>query len=154
MTTNPTAIAPLSLIQALHQRWEATQREGTAIENAQIATNNDVARDGRLDRASRANEADGDTLRYAILTQVPDGKTDLLILTYHVRLEHDFQANIVSPFGRTDPRPGILSNAIDAMLDFIARDFGINLQAIGPQMQDGCATVSHARRYRTGETEV
>ena len=153
MTITTAAAAP-SLIQSLHARFEAVQLECRAIEQAQHAEDpNDYLERGKLDRASSASAAEEDALRYAILTQVPDSWKDGLILAYHVRIEQDLQANIAETFAASDPRPRILSNAIDTLLDFMCCETNLDHAEVGAEFQQAAVDVFYARRYRTGLME-
>jgi hypothetical protein len=141
-------------MQALHARFEAIQRERKAIEQAQYAEDpNDHAKCGKLERANNACDAGENAVRYAILTQAPREWKDGLILAYHVRTEQDFQASIAESFSPIDPRPRILSNAIDALLDFMCCHTDLDHAEVGPEFKQAAVDVFYARRYRTGVVE-
>jgi hypothetical protein len=143
--TAPERTPTPSLIRALHNRFETNQTEFAQIEDA--ATKADSQH-----LAARANELEADTLRLAILTQVPDTWTDAAILQFHIRIEHDLQAMATTP-DCDGERAKALRMAIDTMFDFIASEtnFDLDHEAIGKSFQQACITTHYARRHRTGD---
>jgi hypothetical protein len=151
MTTNTTQTA--SVIRAMHARYEQCSAEYNRIdaEEARLRRGGESLTALHLDTAMHHNRIESDTLRQAILMQVPDSWPDALILQFHVWVEQDAQAAADQV---SEGERNVLSIAMDTLLDFMACEVQADHAEIGNDFQQARNMVHFKRRYRTGEVEA
>lgn len=150
MSTNTPTTAALSTIRVLHARYEENETGYVAIDHADMERAKDAAGQMlgcRYRDALKESSAASEALRLAILFQVPTDRTDALILQYHIRVQHDLNANNSSENPAQDKLA--LDLAIDALFVFMARDLADHAQ-IGTHLAAGVRQASQRRDFRTG----
>ena len=143
----PTAPIPPSPLLAMHARYEAAWEEYNNIDTAQLKLNdrNEAERclKFRYSDALKANNAETDALRLAILYQVPTTWQEALVLQYHVHSTADPHSDL------TDDEKNALEIGLDTLFDFMCDE-------VAHGEDDGIfhraeCIVSDRRRYRTGK---
>lgn len=150
MNTNTPATAALSTIRALHARYEENETAYVAIDRADMEraqAGADQMLGCRYRDAMKESAAASDALRLAVLFQVPTDRSDALILQYHIRCQHDINANSTDEVSDQDKLA--LDLAIDALFDFMARDNADHAQ-IGTHLAAGVRQASQRCAFRTG----
>jgi hypothetical protein len=146
--------AAVSLIAALHARYEATQAEYDAVDRADTVQGK--KRDDKSDAqhyrtALLTSERESDALRNAILYQVPDTWSDALILQFHIVCAYDMYSCATEPNERDNER---LQVAIDTLFDFMCSEVRTETDEIGPGFAYGASRARSLRRLRTGVVEA
>ena len=144
----------VSLIAALHARYEATQTEYAAVAHADMAKSRERenTRDAQhYGTALLTSEHESDALRNAILFQVPDSWSDALILQYHIVCAHDMYAAVMKP---NEADYELLQTAIDTLFDFMCTEVRADAGEIGPAFKYGAERAFSLRRLRTGVVEA
>lgn len=146
---NPT----VSLIAALHERYEATQAECNVVDRAETAARRQSGEDAaeRYRGACKTLVQEADALRDAILCQVPDSWSDALILQFHIVCASDQRVNEDEP---SDASGALLQLAIDTLFDFMCSEVPREAPDIGSAFASEAARISRARRLRTGVVEA
>ena len=146
MSAAITPAAPSPLV-AMHARYEAAWEEYSTIDTAQLKLNdkNETERclKFRYSDALKANNAETDALRLAILYQVPTTWQEALVLQYHVHSTADPHSDL------TDDEKNALEIGLDTLFDFMCDE-------VAHGEDDGIfhraeCIVSDRRRYRTGK---
>ena len=143
----PTAAVATSPLLAMHARYEAAWEEYNTVDTAQLKLNdkNEAERclKFRYSDALKANNAETDALRLAILYQVPTTWQEALVLQYHINSATDLHTLLPEDERRA------LEVASDTLLDFMCDE-------VDHDEEDGIfhrseCIVSDRRRFRTGK---
>lgn len=137
-------------ILAMHARYEAAGQEYNRIDLAATKLGKDEA-DLTLrfhyQKAQRANNAEVDALRQAILYQVPATWPEAMILLFHIHIAFDLTDK------PTEEETAATETAIDTLFDFMCCEVEQDHEQIGSQFQTSANLVFSKRRYRTGTLE-
>lgn len=145
------AVSPRSPILAMHLRYEAAWEEYNAIERSEMElTKDDHAAKLRHEYASKANNAETDALRLAILYQVPDTYAEAMILQYHIVNGYDLTQG-APPTKAESTEAEAVKIAIDTLFDFLACKNNDDHEALGTSFKHSAMRVFRSRRLRTGD---
>lgn len=145
-----------SLILALHARYESAWDEYDRLENASMALKDaeppseEHSRKLRISDGETENQREIDSLRLAILYQVPSTWQEALVLAKHVHSA--FAITDSFDTDHNDPERRAFETGLGTLLDFM---FGeIDHEGIGGyQMEASERIVRDRRRFRTAELE-
>jgi hypothetical protein len=141
----------VSLIAALHARYEATQTEYSAVELADTPRAKGSPDAQHFGTALTTLEREADALRDVILYQVPDTWSDALILQFHIACAYDMHSCASKPNERDNER---LQVAIDTLFDFMCTEVRAEADQIGHGFAYGAERARRLRRLRTGVVEA
>jgi hypothetical protein len=108
----------------------------------------DQALSFRYEEAKRANNAETDALRQAILYQVPTAWPEAMILLFHIHVASDLTDK------PTKEERAATHTALDTLLDFMCCEVDQDHEALGKHFQASANIVFDKRRYRTGIVEA
>ncbi len=148
--TAPANSETTSPILAIHNRYEAAWREYNDIDRANTKLNrkNEAEQNlsYRYENAMRANNAETDALRLAILYQVPTTWQEALVLQFHIQ-------SIFDPCNSsTDDESNALTVAVETLFDFMCDE--VEHEDVEGLFQISEHMVSDNRRRRTGKLEA
>lgn len=121
----------LTLIQALHQRYEEAEAAAEAADKAQPTREADALRHSELQRVMDANMAEIDAVRALILRQMPIDDADLTILIFHAYMLSEFMTSQASP---EEGDVKALFGAIRWAFDYLMCESTIGDGLAGPNM--------------------
>ncbi len=142
----------LSVLMAMHRRYEQTQVEYEIVSAAEQEAK-DNGDDGafKLEDACRSSAAQADALRLAILYQVPADIAEAAVLQFHIATMHDM---IDGCADRREHEGDALKVGMQTLFDFLAcemkEDHG---EHVGGYFRDEAVRAYFARRRRTGLLE-
>ncbi|MCR5872279.1 MULTISPECIES: hypothetical protein [unclassified Sphingomonas] len=141
---------PVSPLMALHQRWEQTQAEYSAIEDAERALPKGDTERFALERAMKASCREANAVANATLFQVPMTWAEAMVLQYHALNAYDL---LSSNEGGKELEWDTVETALEAVFDFMACELPDDHGTIGTAFQEGANRVFQRRRLRTGVVE-
>ena len=146
---------PISPLLVMHERYEAAWSAYAKIEAAENELDDsDQDREtlkSRYEDARKKIVAETDTLRVAILHQVPMSWADALILQYHAWCMADVLEGINS---RPEDMREALLVGMETLFDFMAAEVAdVDQEAIGPMIKGQTMLAWNRCRTRAAELE-
>lgn len=155
MATRPPASLPVSPLLVMHERYEAAWSADTKIEEAENDLDNSPSSQSlktRYDDARNKIMAETDTLRIAILYQVPTSWADALVLQFHVWGMADLLDGLETR--PADMRAAVLVG-MESLFDFMATKVAnVDHDAIGAMFKGQTKLAWNRCRTRAAELEA
>lgn len=139
-----------SPLLAMHKRYEETLAEYDVLEKAEHK-NSDQIYGFRLAEAMGTLMQETDTLRLAILYQVPSNWAEAMVLQYHINTMADVLFSFET---QQDAETRALKIAIETLSDFMFSEVDQDHGEIGAEFQREATRVFFKRRHRAGVVEV
>jgi len=154
MTEQPITLAPrVSLMMALHARYEAAWVEYNHIDSEQGKRPSDGAADPNWHNyfssqgGMEENAEESEMIRLLICYQMPNTDEELTVLAFHVWGLVGMGAEITKRERRA------LEQGSNSMFDYLVTEGRAAMDDLGKQFTAGAMLAWHRRRYRTGLSE-
>lgn len=140
----------MSIIRALHARYEAASTELNAVDEAATKLTRSGRSGAAYDKAQRgirASMREMDALRLALLYQVPNSPVEALMLSHHISIAYDM---LYAGTDFTNLEKKALGAAVDALFAYIVGNMEGDYEALGEGLRYNANRTSEAVRLRTG----